>query len=759
MNFSAIKVFGAVLSLLFSAALACAQTTPTVQILPVYADSSQVTESAISLPPLPVFDDFIRAGWTLNPIGGPITVNTAETKIVRTGRSISCLITTNQPSVLQFTSSPYFHTTPYESLSFWIHGGTPIANDPRDTISVSLARQGVINPPKVLIAKPQPNTWTRHTISLRDLGAENSTTVSALKFESAQSQPVFYLDDIQFERPSAYSLTYSGNGHTGGTVPVAAGSPYVPGSTATIVGNAGNLTRGANYNFLGWNTAANGTGTNYAAGASFAIAQATTLYAKWIPSVARYTVVYEGNGQLAGAAPIDYASPRPINDVVIIADKASLTQGRAPFRSWNTAADGTGTRYFPGDRVQITANLTLYAQYGAFLYPYEPYNQLKMDPQLYGWPLTPEAHDYVVNNSEVDRRPGRETTPPFQKMAFFSVTPVAGNWGTANGADPAAWLDTHAAQVAKVAATPNAEILLVGDSITSQWGGGQMPTITPAWTAHFGTTPFVNLGIGGDKTYNVLWRLDHAGLETLNPKAVVLQIGHNNMFFVGEYSIADAVDGIVWCVRNLRSKFSTTPIIVVNVFPTLGPFYNVLKETRAALNARKLAATDPLVFELDLWDQLNLPPPGLGNPLYFKPLSTNPALNDGVHLFDAGYQVWAAALKPLINAINAPTVRYDANGASSGTVPSDATVYTNRATVTVRANSGNLSKMGHTFTGWNTRPDGSGTHYLANATFPITAPTTLYATWVPSSTVRFTRNLLDTNSKPIPLPPGGVSEF
>jgi autotransporter-associated beta strand protein len=776
------------------------------------------TEPAASVP-LPVFDDFVRGVWESTPYG--ITENITNTTPVKAGnRSIACTIT--GVGAMQFTTSG-FDASPFASLSFWIHGGTTAAANRTRDIFVSLIRPGVDNPQRWVIPKPAANTWTKHTVPLSALGADGATQVSGLRIASDFAQPIFYLDDIQFERPSAYTLTYSGNGHTGGTVPVAVGSPYVPGSTATIVGNTGNLTRGANYNFLGWNTAANGTGTNYAAGdtvvlnrnlvlfarwnytgityplaydgnghstgtvpvdtaspyipgatvtvanaptlsrsghtfggwntaangtgttyaaaATFAIAQATTLYAKWTPSTVTYSVVYHGNSPTTGTAPVDYASPRPINDLVIIADKASLVKTGAPFLGWTTAADGTGTRYFPGDRIRITANLNLYAQYGTqFLYPYDNYNKGLMDPQLTGWPISQAARDYVVLKSEAARRPGREAGPNApQIMEVFPFTPVAGNWGSADGADPAAWLNTHAAQVAKIAATPNAEILLIGDSITSQWGGGQMPTITPAWTAHFGTTPFVNLGIGGDKTYNVLWRLDHANLVgTINPKVVVLQIGHNNMNFLPETGLEPAVDGVVWCVRNLRSKFPTTPIIVVNVFPTQGTFMAELKLLRAALNARNLPATDPLVQMIDIWDQLILPS-GLADPDLMLPMPPD----NGVHLDDDGYKVWAAALKPLITAINAPTVRYDANGASSGTVPSDATTYANRATVTVRANSATLSKSGHTFKGWNTRPDGSGTLYEANATFTITAPTTLYATWVPSSTVRFTRNVVD----------------
>lgn len=75
------------------------------------------------------------------------------------------------------------------------------------------------------------------------------------------------------------------------------------------------------------------------------------------------------------------------------------------------------------------------------------------------------------------------------------------------------------------------------------------------------------------------------------------------------------------------------------------------------------------------------------------------------------------------------SVTYDANGATSGTVPTDATSYSSGATVTVKGNTGSLAKTGYTFGGWNTKADGSGTTYAAAATFSISTNTTLYAKW------------------------------
>ena len=76
------------------------------------------------------------------------------------------------------------------------------------------------------------------------------------------------------------------------------------------------------------------------------------------------------------------------------------------------------------------------------------------------------------------------------------------------------------------------------------------------------------------------------------------------------------------------------------------------------------------------------------------------------------------------------TVTYDKNGATSGSVPTDATKYNSGATVTVKGNSGNLAKTGYTFAGWNTKADGTGTTYAAETgTFTISSNTTLYAKW------------------------------
>ena len=97
-----------------------------------------------------------------------------------------------------------------------------------------------------------------------------------------------------------YTLTYDGNGKTGGTVPSAvtkksgtsitlATNSLIKSSTTgykvTFNGNGGSdpsaLTSNINYSANGWNTKANGTGTHYNNSASYTISANATLYAQW----------------------------------------------------------------------------------------------------------------------------------------------------------------------------------------------------------------------------------------------------------------------------------------------------------------------------------------------------------------------------------------------------------------------------------------------------------------------------------------------
>ena len=79
---------------------------------------------------------------------------------------------------------------------------------------------------------------------------------------------------------------------------------------------------------------------------------------------------------------------------------------------------------------------------------------------------------------------------------------------------------------------------------------------------------------------------------------------------------------------------------------------------------------------------------------------------------------------------NSNTTQHQTGVISAGAVPTSS-VHAQNSSVTVSANSGNLSRQGFTFGGWNTLATGLGTNYTAGSgTFTIAANTTLYANWL-----------------------------
>jgi hypothetical protein len=154
----------------------------------------------------------------------------------------------------------------------------------------------------------------------------------------------------QWTAVANYTVTFSGNGSTSGSM-----SPETASAPAALSANAFVNT---GYNFAGWNTLANGTGTPYAAGASYPFAASTLLYAQWT-AVANYTVTFSGNGSTSGSM-----SPETASAPTALSANAFVNTGYN-FAGWNTLANGTGTPYAAGASYPFAASTLLYAQWTA----------------------------------------------------------------------------------------------------------------------------------------------------------------------------------------------------------------------------------------------------------------------------------------------------------------------------------------------------------------------------------------------------------
>jgi uncharacterized repeat protein (TIGR02543 family) len=138
--------------------------------------------------------------------------------------------------------------------------------------------------------------------------------------------------------PVTYTVTYNANGGTG-SVP----SPQTVNAGASITVGSGSSLSKSGYTFSGWNTTANGTGTNYADGASFVVNASSILYAKWVNNApTTYTITYNANGG-SGSVP----TSQTVNEgtSITVGSGSGLSKSGYTFSGWNTAIDGSGISY------------------------------------------------------------------------------------------------------------------------------------------------------------------------------------------------------------------------------------------------------------------------------------------------------------------------------------------------------------------------------------------------------------------------------
>lgn len=152
------------------------------------------------------------------------------------------------------------------------------------------------------------------------------------------------------------SLTYDGNGKTGGTVPSATNNQLY---NTSITLSSNTLTK-AGYTHTGWNTKADGTGAHYDKGASYTLtAVSTTLYAEWTP--AKYTITYkdQGGSNFSGTHESGYPTTHTYGTATTLktASKTGYT-----FEGWYKEPACTNKVTSLG-ATAYTANITLYAKW------------------------------------------------------------------------------------------------------------------------------------------------------------------------------------------------------------------------------------------------------------------------------------------------------------------------------------------------------------------------------------------------------------
>ncbi len=179
------------------------------------------------------------------------------------------------------------------------------------------------------------------------------------------------------------------------------------------------------------------------------------------------------------------------------------------------------------------------------------------------------------------------------------------------------------------------DIIFIGDSLTAFW----LKAGKRIWDAKYAPRHALNFGVGGDRTQNVLWRLNNMALGDLKPKVAVVMIGTNN----AENTPREIADGVRQVLATTQLNFPGVKIILVSILPNLRTEDTMME----ADNYLRGMADDSSVYYLDL---VPLMPPVMGPD--GKTITNYKGVGpDGLHLDATGYQIWADAMEPLLKKL------------------------------------------------------------------------------------------------------------
>jgi lysophospholipase L1-like esterase len=179
-------------------------------------------------------------------------------------------------------------------------------------------------------------------------------------------------------------------------------------------------------------------------------------------------------------------------------------------------------------------------------------------------------------------------------------------------------------------------LLFVGDSITDFWGGRG----AKVWAKEYGKFDPADFGVSGDRTEHVLWRIANGELDGISPKVVVLMIGTNNINSTADKIIA----GDSKIVEQIHAKLPDTKLLLLGIFPRgVDPKKSksvaAIRDKISTVNAAIARLDDGAKTRyLDIGDKFLTPDDVL----------TPEVMPDGLHPSARGYQIWADAMRPLL---------------------------------------------------------------------------------------------------------------
>jgi lysophospholipase L1-like esterase len=189
------------------------------------------------------------------------------------------------------------------------------------------------------------------------------------------------------------------------------------------------------------------------------------------------------------------------------------------------------------------------------------------------------------------------------------------------------------------------DLYFLGNSITRRWGATDYPQFLENWKANFFGWNAANFGWGGDRTENILWRLENGELDGVNPKVIVLLAGTNNVSTQpgDDAKVAAITRGIKAIIDLCLAKAPNATIIVTGIFPRNDNIAVMPEIDRINANVARFADGKRIRYL-----NINAKLADAGGKLFPG------MMPDGLHPTLPGYQIWADALRPMLTELLGP---------------------------------------------------------------------------------------------------------
>ncbi|MEW6997808.1 GDSL-type esterase/lipase family protein [Colwelliaceae bacterium BS250] len=196
------------------------------------------------------------------------------------------------------------------------------------------------------------------------------------------------------------------------------------------------------------------------------------------------------------------------------------------------------------------------------------------------------------------------------------------------------WMPRHKEKIAIKEGMKTVDLVFLGDSITHAFDNKGKEV----WQQYYQPRNALNLGFSGDRTENVLWRLENGAVDNIDPKLLVLMIGTNNTGHRQEKP-EDTALGIKTILSELGSRLPNTKVLLLAIFPRGATPEDPLRKINDNINDMIENYDDgSRIHYLDI-NHVFLD--GNGN-------LSKEVMNDLLHPNKDQYKVWAEAIEPKI---------------------------------------------------------------------------------------------------------------